>query len=239
MQSKGICKYCGKEYTRGGMLRHLAACKTKKAVLADEKAKTKCGYFQMVISDRFDNDYWLIIEINENAKLKDLDQFLRDIWLECCGHLSGFEIGGTRYETMPDDDWFWGEPAKNMNYKVKTVLSVGDSFSYEYDYGSTTELILKVQSYRVGAKNKDNITILSRNNPPEIICSQCGINKAQWIDPEELFGEHPFWCEVCLEKAEEDTEFMLPVCNSPRMGVCGYEGSVRYDDQFAADEIKK
>ena len=32
---------------------------------------------------------------------------------------------------------------------------------------------------------------------------------------------------------------MLPVCNSPRMGVCGYEGSVRYDDQFAADEIKK
>ena len=50
MQSKGICKYCGKEYTRGGMLRHLAACKTKKAVLADEKAKTKCGYFQIADS---------------------------------------------------------------------------------------------------------------------------------------------------------------------------------------------
>ena len=135
MQSKGICKYCGKEYTRGGMLRHLAACKTREAVLANEKTKTKCGYFRMVISDRFDNDYWLIIEINENAKLKDLDQFLRDIWLECCGHLSGFEIGGTRYEIMPADDWFWGEPAKNMNYKVKNVLSVGDSFSYEYDFG--------------------------------------------------------------------------------------------------------
>ena len=44
MQTKGICKYCGKEYTRGGMLRHLAACKTREAVLADEKTKTKCGW---------------------------------------------------------------------------------------------------------------------------------------------------------------------------------------------------
>lgn len=46
MQSKGICKYCGKEYTRGGMLRHLAACKTKKAVLADEKAKQSVDIFR-------------------------------------------------------------------------------------------------------------------------------------------------------------------------------------------------
>lgn len=26
-QSKGYCKYYGKEYTKGGMLRHLASCK--------------------------------------------------------------------------------------------------------------------------------------------------------------------------------------------------------------------
>ena len=31
-------------------------------------------------------------------------------------------------------------------------------------------------------------------------------------------------------------EYFLPVCNSPRMGVCGYEGSKIYPDQFEPDE---
>lgn len=40
------------------------------------------------------------------------------------------------------------------------------------------------------------------------------------------------------EKSEEydDSEFFLPVCNSPRMGVCGYEGSDIYPDQFEPDK---
>lgn len=29
---------------------------------------------------------------------------------------------------------------------------------------------------------------------------------------------------------------MLPVCNSPRMGVCGYKGSKLYSDQFEPDK---
>ena len=28
----------------------------------------------------------------ENATLECLDQFIRDIWVECCGHLSAFDI---------------------------------------------------------------------------------------------------------------------------------------------------
>ena len=47
---------------------------------------------------------------------------------------------------------------------------------------------------------------------------------------------------MCLE-AENDEEgedyeleFLLPVSNSPRMGVCGYEGSDSYPDQFEPDE---
>ena len=46
----------------------------------------------------------------------------------------------------------------------------------------------------------------------------------------------------CLE-AENDEEgedyepeFLLPVCNSPRMGVCGYAGSDRYPDLFEPDK---
>ncbi len=235
-QSKGYCKYCGKEYTRSGMLKHLASCKIRQERLKEENTKTKCGYFQMVIFGKYCKDYWLIIEISEDSKLKDLDQFLRDIWLECCGHLSAFYINGQSYEAMPAKDTFWGKTSKSMNYKIKNVFSVGDELAYEYDFGSTTELILKVNGYRTGENENDEIIILSRNNPPEIMCSNCGKNKAQWTEVED----YGYWCKECLDKEmggeNEDELFLLPVCNSPRMGVCGYEGSEYYPDQFKPDK---
>ena len=36
--------------------------------------------------------YWLFLEMDHSAKLEDLDHFLRETWLECCGHLSTFTI---------------------------------------------------------------------------------------------------------------------------------------------------
>lgn len=37
---------------------------------------------------KYSKKYWLIIEVSENVTLKELDNFIRDIWVECCGHLS-------------------------------------------------------------------------------------------------------------------------------------------------------
>ena len=42
-------------------------------------------------------------------------------------------------------------------------------------------------------------------------------------------------CKKCAKKYECDEDILLPVCNSPRMGVCGYEGSTYYPDQFVSD----
>lgn len=238
-QTRGLCKYCGKEYTRSGMLRHLTTCKKRQLRLEAEKGKTRCGYFQLLLCGRYNKDYWLIIEISENATLKELDQFIRDIWVECCGHLSSFEIDGETYDVMPSNDIFWGAPSKSMNHKLKDVLYVGDNITYEYDFGSTTDLIVNVHSYRIGGRKRGKITILSRNKPLEIYCSQCGKNPAEWVNPEGIYDEAPFWCEECVSKAEEENEeprFLLPVCNSPRMGVCGYEGSDLYPDEFQSDE---
>lgn len=36
VQTRGFCKYCGKEYTKGGMLRHLSSCKKRILVLEKE-----------------------------------------------------------------------------------------------------------------------------------------------------------------------------------------------------------
>ncbi len=254
-QTRGFCKYCGKEYTKAGMAKHLTACKERKSILAAAKGKDGC--YELMVYGKYNSDYWLIVQIKDTATLKDLDKFIRDIWVECCGHLSAFDISGQLYESMPSADSFWGEPPKSMVCKLKNVLSVGMLLGYEYDYGSTTELSIKVLDHMDNVSQKDKVVILSRNNPPDIVCSVCGKNPAEWVDPTHIYDENAFWCEACMEAGarkdlEEDMaahegdefvefefeipEYFLPVCNSPRMGVCGYEGSNRYPDQFVPDK---
>ena len=243
--TRGYCKYCGKEYTRTGMLKHLQSCKKRMEVC--ENSKKMSAYYELMLYGTYNKDYWLIIQIKENATLECLDQFIRDIWVECCGHLSAFDIEGVRYEQIPDNDFLWGKPAEDMSHKLKEVLEVGMEIGYEYDFGSTTELTIKVVDFYKAPEQKENVTILSRNNPIQFTCSVCGKNPAVWIDPIKMYNEDPFWCEECLEKYEngeldeeievEESGYLLPVTNSPRMGVCGYEGSDFYPDQFEPDDI--
>ena len=235
VQIKGKCKYCGKEYAKGYMLRHLSSCKERMAKLDMETGSKKCGYFELVIEGKYETAYWLVIEMCEDATLKDLDDFLRDIWLECCGHLSSFEINGTSYDVFPSEDFFWGEPSKSMNYKLKAVLEKGMRISYEYDFGSTTDLIIRVHDYRMGYRKKEKVTILSRNNPLEFVCDECHEKEATFICTNCMYSGGGFLCDDCAENHECGEDFQLPVCNSPRMGVCGYEGSSKYPDQFVPD----
>lgn len=244
-QTKGRCRYCGKEYTRAGIVRHLHSCR-KRQTEEDEKTGKECGYFELMITAPYCGEYWLVIEIKDSAELKDLDQFIRDIWVECCGHLSSFTIGDLVYDSEPYDRSGFGE-SKSMKISLNKMMEPGQQYIYEYDFGSTTTLYIKVTSHRIGKQQKEKITILSRNNPPEILCSTCQKNKAVWVNPEGFYTGTPYWCEECLKKmrtedwSEEELEeyrdelfedYMLPVCNSPRMGVCGYEGSEKYPNEM-------
>lgn len=233
---KGKCKFCGKEYTFGYMNKHLATCKEREKRLAAQTGKKQCGYFELAIYSPYGKNYWLFIEIKETATLRDIDSFLRDIWLECCGHLSAFEIDGVSYEIEPDDDFLWGEPAKSMNYKLNKVLYKGMTFSYEYDFGSTTDLKITVVNYRIKDWQKEKLTILSRNNPYEIMCDECGKKPAVAVCTECLWTSGTgFLCEDCSKTHECGEDMQLNVCNSPRMGTCGYQGSNYYPDQFVPD----
>ena len=235
---KGKCKYCGKEYTMSYMNKHLPACTERQKSLAAETGSKQCGYFELAIYPKYNRDYWLFIEVQETATLKDVDSFLRDIWLECCGHLSAFEINGISYDVAPAQDYFWGEPAKSMNYKLKTVLEKGMTIGYEYDFGSTTELMITVVNYRIGYWKKEKITILSRNNPPVFMCDECGEKPAIVICPECAWEGAGLLCEDCMKEHECGEDMLLDVCNSPRMGVCGYVGSDIYPDHFVPDTDK-
>ena len=50
--------------------------------------------------------YWMQLAVRADTTLRQLDGFLRGMWLECCGHLSEFKIQGTRYSNLaphPDE----------------------------------------------------------------------------------------------------------------------------------------
>lgn len=72
---------------------------------------------------------------------------------------------------------------------------------------------------------KKEILLLSRNEPLELYCHVCKKKPAVDICVVHYDGNNLF-CEKCSKKHEGDCEYeaLFPVVNSPRMGVCGYDG---------------
>ena len=74
-----------------------------------------------------------------------------------------------------------------------------------------------------GSIKKGKVEILARNEAPQIICDQCGM-PATTICPECIYDEKGWLCDACAEEHDCDLGVFLPLVNSPRTGVCGYEG---------------
>lgn len=219
--SAGTCELCGATVTKRSMEKHLLTCipqhEAKEAGAAKKPAENIQLFHILVEGYR---PYFLHIEARADTTLKTLDAFLRDIWLECCGHMSAFQIGGRNYM------YHVFEPGdRNMNAKLDTVLKPGVVMEHEYDFGSTTELRLTVLGERTGPAPNKAVHLLARNNPPETICHECG-QPATQICTQCMWDEavEASFCEQCAAKHGCDEEMFLPVVNSPRVGVCGYEG---------------
>lgn len=188
----------------------------------DEKTSvSNTNKFILAIYSKYNKDYWLYITINVNCTLQDLDKFLRDIWVECCGHLSMFKIHEETYESEIDMEGFWERPSRNMNVKLKNVISLNDKIEYEYDFGSTTYLEIKVVDKIVCSNKGKDIELIARNNELKLKCSNCN-NKASYYD----YENEKYLCDDCFEDYTYDEEMIeeLGYINSPRAGVCGYHG---------------
>ena len=186
--------------------------------------------FHLLVEGRYLPEYWMHIEAPANATLEDLDDFLREIWVECCGHLSAFTIDKVRYEQDTGGvDAMWpaifgrGAPTKKMNHRLESVLRTGLKFSYEYDFGTTTHLMLRVLSERDGVVNGKSIRILARNVPPAKACEVCG-KPATQVCTQCIYEDEGWVCDKCAPKHECGEDMLLPVVNSPRVGMCGYTG---------------
>ncbi len=223
-ESRGKCTFCGESAVFSSMTKHLQSCEKRKGAIDKEIAAKRSKIYGLKVWATYNPAYWLFLETPHNAKLEDLDNFLRKTWLECCGHLSAFTIRDVRYEAGADGaDLFGDGESKTMNIRIGEVLSEGLEAHYEYDFGSTTDLDLKVLWEREGRLNKKGITILSRNEPIGFKCATCG-QTAEVVCTECGYEKDASYCGACAAKHECGEEMLLPVVNSPRMGVCGYAG---------------
>jgi len=245
LKSEGKCLFCGKMYAKAGINRHLATHLAEKS----ELGKPGKSFFVKVETDKRwgSSPYFLSLWIDGETTMKIVDKFLRDIWLECCGHMSAFrdpkrkKSGHGMFDRMEAYDYLErGEIAKYekmmeeisgeipMSCKAKDVLYNGLVLEYEYDFGSSTELnITVIDTYPIKADTK--IVLLSRNEPLEILCSICGKAPATQICTVCMYDDDAMFCDKCAPKhAKKCPDFedyaALPVVNSPRMGVCAYTG---------------
>jgi len=200
MPTKGNCYICGKELGKAAAKNHILK------IHDGEDSSQECALLK--IEGAYNKDYWMYVDIPLTATLSSLDQFLRDIWLECCGHMSEFSDRGHR------------EIGKSRKL---SAFQLGDQLLHEYDFGSTTETLITVVGQTRRKPQKSAVRLLIRNVPPQFQCAVCGA-PATDICTECVYEiDNPFYCAACGEKHEHE-DMLLPVTNSPRMGVCGYCG---------------
>ena len=229
---------------KAGINRHLQKYLTEKA---KENKAGKSFLLKVETNPKWGSSpYFLVLWVDGSAEMSDIDRFLRRIWLEYCGNMSSFTISGNKqkgtmwdifeaqellmkgktaaYEKMMEDAN--GEISKSR--KTKAVLCKGRKLQVDYDFGSTTSLQLTVTD-EYPAKADEQIVLLSRNEPLQILCESCGKEPAVQLCSVCMGQEENAFCKKCAKQhAKTCSDFAdyaaMPIVNSPRMGVCAYEG---------------
>ena len=136
-------------------------------------------------------------------------------------HLSGFRIRGKFYQDH------------SMNTRLNDILDIDEKFEYEYDFGSTTHLILEVVDIIQVPSSFSQIEIIARNHDIKHECEICGA-EAKYFNYEKDEWE----CENCIDE-NNDMISEFEYCNSPRDGVCGYDGHKEAENMYLPGNTKK
>jgi len=248
IKSEGKCIFCNGMFPKSSISRHMQKHLTEKSI---QNKPGKSFLLKVETNPKYGGTpYFLSLWVNGETSMEIIDDFLRQIWLECCGHMSSFTNQAKRqentgmwgffeaeellekgkikeYEKLKED--FYGEVP--LSRKAKLALFEELKLLYRYDFGSTTELQITVMS-EYSIKADKSIVLLSRNEPPELLCENCDKEVAiQLCTTCYGYTDIGLFCEKCAGKhAETCKDFAdyaaTSVVNSPRMGVCGYEGGV-------------
>jgi hypothetical protein len=204
--------------TKGGLSRHLADCPQRQEAIAaanQGNGQTQTLY-HLKVEDAFGGDFWLHLEMSGTATLKKLDDYLRAIWLECCGHLSEFMQGGG-----------WSGAKVGMQRKAEQVFQPGVQLMHYYDFGTTSETRITVVAAREGKPTtRHPIALMARNDIPPAVCIKCDAPATHLCM--ECMYEDESAGTLCAAHAKRHPHKNygdpIPLVNSPRLGMCGYDG---------------
>lgn len=198
------------------MVKHLSACSERRALIdqASRKGGTHEVLYHLRAQDAGRGEYWLDLEMRGSGALKDLDRYLRGIWLECCGHLSQFSAGGWRGHKIP------------MTQRIGQVFAAGMELTHIYDFGTSSQTLIKAVATRDGKPITPHpVALMARNNMPEAWCIECEQPAARLCM--ECLIEDDEVGTLCDEhaKAHPHDNYGEPIglVNSPRLGLCGYD----------------
>lgn len=213
----GRCRLCQNAYSARGIPRHLASCWKRNG------AAGPTGEGGVLLNIEAPGRwYWLSVCAPASTKLQQLDRFLKDIWMnDGCGHLSRF--------LQRSDAWRETAPKRAT---LAELLPPGTSIVYLYDMGDTTAVYVRSVA---AVPAPENITILARNEPPRIPCNICQAPATEICAPCETTNQYTSTelCQDCAKVHRCDPYSLLPLVNSPRTGICGYDGPMpraRYRD---------
>jgi hypothetical protein len=78
-QSKGKCTFCGREMSRDGLSKHLQTCSQRQEAMttADStQAGSTQSLYHLLVSDAYNSDFWLHLEIDGRITFTNLDRYL-------------------------------------------------------------------------------------------------------------------------------------------------------------------
>ena len=220
-QTEGQCRLCGKTFAKSGMARHVRACRKQ------DHGTGRSNALLLEVKDRYVPGYWLFLEVAPTATWADLDAFLRDIWLECCGHLSAFEYAGTTFTGDLEGAREWADRPRSLSGRLVGTVAPGTLFRYEYDFGTTTELVGRALELVPTTRTGPAIQVLARNEAPNHLCAECGQPATEVCGLCYQAGDTCWYCDKCAvdhQCSEPDIDSFLPAVNSPRVGLCAYSG---------------
>ncbi len=199
------------------MARHLAKCprRQEQIAAAGESGRASETLFYLRAQDAEIKDFWLDLEVRGTAKLKDIDSYLRKIWLECCGHLSQFTPNLQSSDEIA------------MSRQVGAVFKTAIELAHTYDFGTSSETLIQLVATRSGPPTtKRPLALMARNLQPAAECIVCGQSATHFC--QECLIEEGSSGMLCAAHAEdhphEDYGEPIALVNSPRLGMCGYKG---------------
>lgn len=201
----GTCRFCGQSFTKRRMSNHLKSC-----AFSGQAGRSPIWHVVVEgVRREGTEDYWMHLAVDQKATLADVDAFLRRIWLECCGHLSAFWHPGDRRDREVD-----------MENPVRDVFYPGLKLGYTYDFGSSTNLTIRVVAEAEAPPGRRKVRRLAENDPPGFLCHDCQAAPATQI----CSDCGTVVCYHCAEDHACGEDMLVPLANSPRFGVCGYTG---------------